>query len=224
LTPLSTFSLDRPDYIAPSKPKKRYFGHNDLAKLVRGTLRDASKPLSAGKIAVAIMAAKGFQEMRYLPIAKMVVQRLNRSAAEGAVVKTGKTQDARWASLSRSTTTPLADRHYSRIERFAAGKQLDRAIAESTIATVRSEQHCIVLPSSRFHDVRHEFAFDDLKHAILILGYCGLAAVLPTLAAIVGYREAVLAVHEQRFGHGHRPVPGIAATTGGSGAGHNSHQ
>jgi hypothetical protein len=42
------------------------------------------------------MAAKGFPEMHYLPIAKMVVQRLNRSATEGAVVKTGKRRDERW--------------------------------------------------------------------------------------------------------------------------------
>ena len=64
-----------PDFIAPRKPRKRYFGHNELARLVRETLRDASKPLSAGEITAAIMAAKGFPEAHYLPVTKMVVQR-----------------------------------------------------------------------------------------------------------------------------------------------------
>jgi hypothetical protein len=98
---IGILSPDHPDYIAPRKPKKRYFGHNELARLVREALRDATRPLSAGEIAAAIMAAKGYPEMHYLPIAKMVVQRLGVFAREGAVAKTGKTRDARWAGTGR---------------------------------------------------------------------------------------------------------------------------
>jgi hypothetical protein len=95
---IGILSPDHPDYIAPRKPKKRYFGHNELARLVREALRDASKALSAGEIAAAIMVAKGFPEAHYLPIAKMVVQRLGVFARDGVVVKTGSTRDARWTA------------------------------------------------------------------------------------------------------------------------------
>jgi len=93
---IGILSPDHPDYIAPRKPKKRYFGHNELARLVRETLQDANRPLSAGEIAAGIRAAKGFPEAHYLAISKMVVSRLGAFAREGAVVKTGKTRDARW--------------------------------------------------------------------------------------------------------------------------------
>src|SRR5579862_6162012 len=59
---IGILSPDHPDYVAPRKPKKRYFGHNELARLVREALRDATKPLSAGEIAAGIMAAKGLPE------------------------------------------------------------------------------------------------------------------------------------------------------------------
>jgi hypothetical protein len=94
---IGILSPDHPDFIAPAKPKKRYFGHNELARLVREALRDANRPLSAGEIAAAIMAAKGFPETHYAAVTKMVVARLGTFARDGAVAKTGKTRDARWA-------------------------------------------------------------------------------------------------------------------------------
>jgi hypothetical protein len=42
------------------------------------------------------MAAKGFPEAHYLPVAKMVLSRLAAFAREGAATKIGKTRDARW--------------------------------------------------------------------------------------------------------------------------------
>ncbi|HEX4157332.1 MAG TPA: hypothetical protein VHY79_02580 [Rhizomicrobium sp.] len=93
---IGILSPDHPDFIAPAKPRKRYFGHNELARLVREALRDASKPLSAGEVAAAIMAAKGFPETHYTAVTKMVLARLNRLALDGGAVKTGKTRDARW--------------------------------------------------------------------------------------------------------------------------------
>jgi hypothetical protein len=97
---IGILSPDHPDFIAPRKPKKRYFGHNELARLVRETLRDAAKPLSAGEITAAIMAAKGITEAHYLPVTKMVLARLNRAALDGVVVKSGNTRDARWSVSS----------------------------------------------------------------------------------------------------------------------------
>jgi hypothetical protein len=94
---IGILSPDHPDFIAATKPRKRYFGHNELARLVRETLRDAAKPLSAGEIAAAIMAAKGFPEAHYLPISKMVLARLNRFALDGGVTRIGKTRGAKWA-------------------------------------------------------------------------------------------------------------------------------
>jgi|SRR5579871_1379309 len=93
---IGILSPDHPDYIAPRKPKKRYFGHNELARLVRDALRTANRPLSAGEIAASIMAAKGFPEAHYTAVTKMVVSRLGAFARSGAVAKTGKTRDARW--------------------------------------------------------------------------------------------------------------------------------
>ncbi|HEX4079267.1 MAG TPA: hypothetical protein VHX61_10410 [Rhizomicrobium sp.] len=89
---------DHPDFIAPPKPKTRYFGHNELARLVRETLRDATRALSAGEVTAAIMAKKGFTEAHHLAVTKMVVARLGLFGREGAVVKSGKTRDARWAT------------------------------------------------------------------------------------------------------------------------------
>ncbi|HEX3430120.1 MAG TPA: hypothetical protein VHT03_04470 [Rhizomicrobium sp.] len=43
---MGILSPDHPDYIARAKSKKRYFGHNELARLVREILRDANRPLS----------------------------------------------------------------------------------------------------------------------------------------------------------------------------------
>lgn len=94
---IGILSPDNPDYIAPRKPKKRYFGHNELARLVREALRDASKPLSAGEVAASIMSKKGLTEAHYRAVTKMVVSRLGAFARTGAVAKTGKTRDARWA-------------------------------------------------------------------------------------------------------------------------------
>jgi hypothetical protein len=94
---IGILSPDHPDFIAPRKSKKRYFAHNELARLVREALRDAARPLSAGEIAAAIMASKGFPEAHYTAVTKMVVARLNRLALDGAITKTGRTRDARWA-------------------------------------------------------------------------------------------------------------------------------
>ena len=97
---IGILSPDHPDFIAPAKSKRRYFGHNEFARLVRETLRDAAKPLSAGAVAASIMAAKGFPDTHYTAVTKMVVERLGLFAREGAIVKTGKTRDARWVTTA----------------------------------------------------------------------------------------------------------------------------
>jgi len=88
---------DRPDFIAPSKPKKRYFGHNEFARLVRETLWDANRPQSAGEIAAGIMTSKGFPEAHDTATTKMVIFRLGAFTQGCVVAKMGNTRDARSA-------------------------------------------------------------------------------------------------------------------------------
>lgn len=94
---MGILSPDHPGHIPDRKRRTRYFGHNELARLVRETLRDAGKPLSAGEIAASVMAAKGLTEAHHVAVTKMVVARLGAFARSGAIGKTGKTRDARWA-------------------------------------------------------------------------------------------------------------------------------
>jgi len=97
---MGILSPDHPDHIADRKRRTRYFAVNELARLVRETLRDAGKPLSAGEVSAAIMAKKGFTDAHHLAVTKMVVARLGAFARDGVVAKTGKTRDARWTVLA----------------------------------------------------------------------------------------------------------------------------
>jgi hypothetical protein len=60
-------------------------------------LRDASKPLAAGEIAAAIIAAKGFPDSAHLAVTKMIVARLGAMTRRGEIVKDGKKKNAQWA-------------------------------------------------------------------------------------------------------------------------------
>jgi hypothetical protein len=50
-----------PDHIAKSRRRTRYFERNALSRIVRETLRDAPKPVTAGEIASRAIAAKDCQ-------------------------------------------------------------------------------------------------------------------------------------------------------------------
>ncbi len=96
---IAILSPEHPDYLAPRKHYRRgvYFKRDELARLVREALRDASKPLAAGEIAATIIAAKGFPDACHLAVTKMIVARLGAMTRRGEIAKDGKTRNARWA-------------------------------------------------------------------------------------------------------------------------------
>lgn len=98
---ISILTPEHPDYVAPRRAYRRdaYFRRGELSRLVREVLRDAGKPLAAGEIAASIIAAKRFPDMAHLAVTKMIVARLNVLAGRGDIAKTGKTRDARWATV-----------------------------------------------------------------------------------------------------------------------------
>ncbi|MGH6889409.1 MAG: hypothetical protein ACREHF_09455 [Rhizomicrobium sp.] len=102
---MGILSPDHPDYLPDRRRRSRYFAVNELARLVREALRDASKPLTAAEVAAAIMAAKGLTPAHHLAVTKMVIARLGAFATTGAVTKLGKTKGARWA------VSPGGERH-----------------------------------------------------------------------------------------------------------------
>jgi hypothetical protein len=69
--------------VAPCRRYSRgaYFKRDEVARLVREALGDARKPLEAGEIAAAIIAAKGFPDAAHLPVTKMIVARLGAMTA-----------------------------------------------------------------------------------------------------------------------------------------------
>ena len=83
--------------MAPCRRYSRgaYFKRDELARLVRLALGDARKPLAAGEIAVAIIAAKGFPNACHLPVTKMIVARLEAMTCRGEIVKDRMTRNAR---------------------------------------------------------------------------------------------------------------------------------
>ena len=88
--------------MAPCRRYSRgaYFKRDELARLVREALGDARKPLAAGEIAAAIIAAKGFPDAAHPPVTKMIVARLGAMTCRGEIVKDRMTRNARWAVAS----------------------------------------------------------------------------------------------------------------------------
>jgi len=95
---IAILTPDHADYVAPRRAYSRqtYFRSGELSRLVREALRDAGKPLAAGEIAAAIIAAKRFPDAAHLAVTKMIVARLGAFAKRGEVVKTGVSRNARW--------------------------------------------------------------------------------------------------------------------------------
>src|ERR1700691_4472915 len=60
---------DHPNYIAKTRKRPRYFERNELSRIVRATLRDAPKPLTAGEIASRAVAAKGLPASAHAVVA-----------------------------------------------------------------------------------------------------------------------------------------------------------
>jgi hypothetical protein len=99
---IAILTPDHADYVAPRRhyDRRGYFKRGELSRLVREALRDAGKPLAAGEIAAAIIAAKRFPDAAHLAITKMIVARLGVFAKRGEIAKTGRTRDARWTPSS----------------------------------------------------------------------------------------------------------------------------
>ncbi|HEX4158724.1 MAG TPA: hypothetical protein VHY79_09625 [Rhizomicrobium sp.] len=95
---IAILTPEHPDFVAPRRAYRRgvYFTRGELSRLVREALRDAGKPLAAGEIAAAVIAAKGFPDAAHLAVTKMVIARLGVFAKAGGIAKTGKTRDSRW--------------------------------------------------------------------------------------------------------------------------------
>jgi len=97
---MNILTPEHPDYVPARGRKTRYFAMNELSRLIRETLRDAAKPLSAGEIAATIGAAKGYPPASLPAITKMILARLNVLTIRGEITKTGRTRDARWAIIT----------------------------------------------------------------------------------------------------------------------------
>ena len=91
-----------PDSIPPKRPyrRTRYFGRNELSRLVMDTLRLATGPLAAADIATAVMRAKGAgadDEAFKAIVAGRALGVLRALAKHGEVVRTGISRNAQWA-------------------------------------------------------------------------------------------------------------------------------
>jgi hypothetical protein len=91
-----------PDAIPAKRPyrRTRYFGHNELSRLVMEALRLAPGPLSAGDIAIAIMRAKGAaidDEAFKAIVTERALGVLRGLVKRGEVVRTGTSRHAQWA-------------------------------------------------------------------------------------------------------------------------------
>jgi hypothetical protein len=102
---IAILTPEHPDYIAPQRRYRSdpYFRRDELSRLLRETLRDASKPLAAGEIAAGIIAAKRFPDAAHLAVTKMIVTRLGALAKRGEIHKSGTTRDARWSVITPET-------------------------------------------------------------------------------------------------------------------------
>jgi hypothetical protein len=91
-----------PDAIPPKRAyrRTRYFGRNELSRLVMDALRLATGPLTSTAIAEAIMEAKGMSsdDAQFTEIViERVLTVLRCLAKRGTAVKSGTSRNARWA-------------------------------------------------------------------------------------------------------------------------------
>jgi hypothetical protein len=91
-----------PDSIPAKRPyrRTRYFGRNELSRLVMDALRLATGPLTAADIATAVMRAKGAamdDEAFKAIITARALGVLRGLAKRGEVVRAGTSRNAQWA-------------------------------------------------------------------------------------------------------------------------------
>lgn len=90
-----------PDAIPAKRPyrRTRYFGRNELSRLMQDTLRTASGPLTSAEVAVAVMQANGMpcDDARLKEIvASRALTVLRGLAKRGIVAKSGTGRNVQW--------------------------------------------------------------------------------------------------------------------------------
>ncbi|MGH6868567.1 MAG: hypothetical protein ACREDA_06820 [Methylocella sp.] len=91
-----------PDAIPAKRPyrRTRYFGRNELSRLVKDAMRLATGPLAAADIATAVMRAKGaaVDDDAFKAIVSERARGVLRGLAKhGEVVRSGASRNAQWA-------------------------------------------------------------------------------------------------------------------------------
>src|SRR5258708_32704530 len=92
-----------PEAIPPKRTyrRARYFSRGEFARLCMDELRRAAGPLTTAEIVAGGIAAKGLPKGLAPVLTEKALAYLRTKLATGAVVKTGKTQGARWALTVR---------------------------------------------------------------------------------------------------------------------------
>jgi hypothetical protein len=88
-----------PEAIPPKRTyhRARYFSGGEFARLCVDTLRRADGPLTTAEIVASVIKAKGLPDNLAQALTEKTLAYLRTKLATASVVKTGKTQGARWA-------------------------------------------------------------------------------------------------------------------------------
>lgn len=87
-----------PEAIPPKRTyrRARYFSRGEFARLCLDALRRADRPLTTAEIVASVIKAKGLPDSLAQPLTEKTLAYLRTKLATASVVKTGKTQGARW--------------------------------------------------------------------------------------------------------------------------------
>jgi hypothetical protein len=77
--------------------RARYFSRGEFARLCLDALRRADRPLTTAEIGASVIKAKGLPDNPAQSLTEKTLAYLRTKLATASVVKTGKTQGARWA-------------------------------------------------------------------------------------------------------------------------------
>jgi len=96
---------NHPDAVPAKRPyrRTRYFGRNELSRLVMDTMRTAGRAVTAREIALTVVSAKGLPETAAEQVTDMVLAALRNQAKRGDVTKSGTSRDARWSVAGQFT-------------------------------------------------------------------------------------------------------------------------
>jgi hypothetical protein len=97
-----------PESIPPKRTyrRTRYFSRGEFARLCLAALRRADRPLATAEIVVSVIKAKGLPDNLAQALTEKTLAYMRTKLATASIVKTGKTQGARWALSRHSETSP----------------------------------------------------------------------------------------------------------------------